>query len=73
LNHEEHVKDIDFITTLDGYVTWQLTGEKTTGIGDASGMFPIDEATHDYDAVMLAKFANLPEVKQYDWNIKDIL
>ena len=73
LNHEEHVKDIDFITTLDGYVTWQLTGEKTTGIGDASGMFPIDEATHDYDAVMLEKFANLPEVKQYDWDIKDIL
>lgn len=73
LNHEEHVKDVDFITTLDGYVTWQLTGEKTTGIGDASGMFPIDEATHDYDAVMLEKFANLPEVKQYDWDIKDIL
>lgn len=73
LNHEEHVKDISFITTLDGYVTWQLTGEKTTGIGDASGMFPIDEATHDYDAAMLDKFADLPEVKQFDWNIKDLL
>lgn len=73
LNHEEHVKDISFITTLDGYVTWQLTGEKTTGIGDASGMFPIDEATHDYDATMLDKFADLPEVKQFDWNIKDLL
>ena len=73
LNQEDHVKDLDFITTLDGYVTWQLTGEKTTGIGDASGMFPIDEATHDYDAHMLEQFASLPEVTQFDWQIKALL
>lgn len=73
LNKEDHVKDITFIDTLDGYVTWQLTGAKNTGIGDASGMFPIDEATHDYDEAMLAQFAALPEVAQYDWDIKDLL
>ena len=73
LNHEAHVKDLAFLTTLDGYVTWQLTGEKNTGIGDASGMFPIDEASHDYDAKMLAQFANLPEVAAFDWHIKDLL
>lgn len=73
LNQEDHVKDLAFITTLDGYVTWQLTGEKTTGIGDASGMFPIDEATHDYDARMLDQFTALPEVAQFDWQITALL
>src|SRR5699024_4573869 len=56
LNGEEHVKDIAFLTTLAGYVHWQLTGEKVLGIGDASGMFPIDSSTCDYDAAMLDSF-----------------
>ncbi len=73
LNHEDHVKKIDFITTLDGYVSWKLSGNKNTGIGDASGMFPIDEATKTYDTKMLKQFADLPEVAQYPWDIKDIL
>lgn len=73
LNQEDHVKDLDFMTTLDGYVTWKLTGEKTTGIGDASGMFPIDEATHDYNQAMLQKFSALPEVAAFDWKIEDVL
>ncbi|MGN1284845.1 MAG: FGGY family carbohydrate kinase, partial [Candidatus Limosilactobacillus intestinavium] len=73
LNHEDHVKQIDFITTLDGYVSWKLSGNKNTGIGDASGMFPIDEATKTYDTKMLKQFADLPEVAQYPWDIKDIL
>lgn len=73
LNQEEHVKDIDFITTLDGYVSWKLSGRKNTGIGDASGMFPIDEQIKNYDQTMLEKFAELPEVAQFNWNIKDIL
>ena len=47
LNKEEHVKDIDFITTLAGYVHWKLTGEKVLGVGDASGMFPIDSTTRN--------------------------
>lgn len=73
LNKEDHVKDIDFITTLDGYVSWKLSGNKNTGIGDASGMFPIDEATKNYDGKMLEQFASLPEVAQYPWNIREIL
>lgn len=73
LNHEDHVKDINFITTLDGYVTWKLSGNKVTGIGDASGMFPIDEQTKTYDQKMLQQFASLTEVQQFDWKIQDIL
>ena len=60
LNGEDHVRDIGFLTTLAGYVHWQLTGEKVLGIGDASGVFPIDSALCDYDAAMLALAAKLP-------------
>ena len=49
LNGEEHVKDIAFLTTLAGYIHWQLTGEKVMGVGEASGMFPIDSRKLDYD------------------------
>ncbi|MDO4680000.1 MAG: FGGY-family carbohydrate kinase [Aerococcus sp.] len=73
LNHEEHVKELAFFTTLSGYVTWQLTGEKTTGIGDASGIFPIDEATHNYNQAMLQQFQELPEVATFDWEISSLL
>ena len=59
LNGEEHVKDIAYLTTLAGYIHWKLTGEKVMGIGEASGMFPIDSETGDYDAVMLQKFLDL--------------
>ena len=59
LNKEEHVKDIDFITTLAGYVHWKLTGEKVLGVGDASGMFPIDSTTRNWNKEMLAKFDEL--------------
>ncbi|WP_456694228.1 FGGY family carbohydrate kinase, partial [Aerococcus urinaeequi] len=47
LNNEEHVPEVDFFTTLSGYVHWQLTGRKVLGVGDASGMFPIDPHTHN--------------------------
>lgn len=73
LNKEDHVEDIDFITTLDGYVSWRLSGNKNTGIGDASGMFPIDEEKKTYDEKMLEQFAGLPEVAKFNWNIKNIL
>ena len=56
LNGEEHVKDIAYLTTLAGYIHWQLTGEKVMGVGEASGMFPIDSAKLDYDEEMLQKF-----------------
>ena len=73
LNGEEHVKDIAFLTTLAGYVHWQLGGEKVLGIGDASGMFPIDEQTGTYDAAMMEAFDGLDEVKRYPWKLADIL
>lgn len=73
LNNEEHVKNISYITTLAGYVHYKLSGKKTVGIGDASGMFPIDSDINDYNQEMLEKFSNLETVKQFDWNIKDIL
>lgn len=56
LNNEPHVKDIAFITTLAGYVHWKLTGEKVLGIGDASGMFPIDSEHNVYDSGMMDTF-----------------
>ena len=59
LNGEEHVKEIAYLTTLAGYIHWMLTGEKVMGVGEASGMFPIDSETGDYDAVMLRKFLDL--------------
>ncbi|SEQ07266.1 xylulokinase [Microlunatus flavus] len=59
LDHEEHVGRVAFVTTLAGYVHWRLTGEKVIGVGDASGMFPIDAETHGYDERMLAQFDEL--------------
>lgn len=73
LNEEAHVKDIAFLTTLAGYVHWKLTGEKVLGVGDASGVFPIDSATNDYDAGMIAKFNALIEKKNYPWKFTDLL
>ncbi|MCD8363278.1 MAG: FGGY-family carbohydrate kinase [Lachnospiraceae bacterium] len=73
LNREPHVKDVDFLTTLDGYVHWQLTGEKVLGVGSASGMFPIDSATKNYDATMIQKFDRLASSEGYSWKIGDLL
>ena len=73
LNNEEHVKDIDFLTTLAGYIHWQITGQKVLGIGDASGMLPIDPNTRDYSAPMVEKFNNLISSKGYNWTLLDIL
>lgn len=73
LNGEEHVKDVDFFTTLSGYIHWQLTGEKVLGVGDASGMFPIDSETKDYNARMIGQFDELVSDKGFPWKLKDIL
>ncbi|WP_258806376.1 xylulokinase [Pseudarthrobacter sp. NS4] len=56
LDQEPHVPQIDFMTTLAGYVHWRLTSRKVLGVGDASGMFPIDSATHDYDAALMKRY-----------------
>ena len=73
IDGESHVKDIDFLTTLAGYVHWQLTGERVLGIGDASGMLPIDSNTNNYDAEMVQKFDDLIASKELGWKIEDIL
>ena len=72
LQNEHHVKDIAYITTLAGYVHWKLSGEKNIGVGDASGMFPID-SDGQFDQTCLRKFSSLEKVKQYPWQIEDIL
>ena len=73
LDNEEHVGDIDFLTTLAGFIHWQLTGKKVLGIGDASGMIPIDPETKQYSADMVEKFDNLIAPKGFSWKLLDIL
>lgn len=73
LNKEEHVKDIDFVTTLAGYVHYKMTGRKVLGVGDASGMFPIDSSTGDYDKDMVAKFDKLIAPCGFGWNLLGVL
>ncbi len=73
LNKEEHVNSIDYLTTLAGYVHWQITGNKVLGIGDASGMLPIDPATKNYSATMVDKFDQLVAPYGFGWKLLDIL
>ena len=73
LNDESHVKDITFLTTLAGWIHYLLTGEKVLGVGDASGMMPIDSDTCTYDASMVSAFDNLIADKKFPWKLADIL
>lgn len=73
LNEESHVAQLDFVTTLAGYIHWQLTGEKTLGVGDASGVFPIDSDAMDYNEEMVKKFDALIADKKYSWKLRDVL
>ncbi len=73
LNDEAHVENIGYLTTLAGYIHWKLTGEKVLGVGDASGMLPIDPATGNYRADMVEKFEKLVAPKKYRWKLHDIL
>lgn len=73
LNNEEHVPYIDFITTLAGYIHYRLSGKRVMGVGEASGMFPIDSDKKDYNAVMLNQFSQLIKDKGYNWDIQKIL
>ena len=72
LNKEPHVKDLHYVATLDAYVHWILTGNRVTGVGDASGMFPIDPKTCDYDESMLQKFDALAKEDGYTWNLRNL-
>lgn len=73
LSGEEHVKNITFFTTLAGYIHWKLSGEKVLGVGEASGMFPIDSGICDFDQKMLAQFDDLVADRGFGWRLKDIL
>ncbi|QTL48051.1 FGGY-family carbohydrate kinase [Priestia aryabhattai] len=73
INQEKHLPRIDYMTTLAGYIHWLLTGSKSLGIGDASGMFPIDERTQNYSEAMMKQFDDLICHKGYPWQLSDIL
>ena len=73
LNGEEHVKDIDYIATLEAYVHWKLTGKRVLGIGDAAGMFPIDTTKSDYNQEMVDKFDELVAPYGFSWKLRDIM
>lgn len=73
LNKEEHVKDIDYMTTLEAYVHWKLTGQRVLGIGDAAGMFPIDSDALDYNEEMVQKFDALVAPYGFPWKFREIM
>jgi len=73
LNKEPHVKDISHQTTLEGYVHWKLTGQKVLGVGEASGMFPIDSKTNDYDKTRIEQFNGLLKAEKISWTLQDLL
>lgn len=73
LKQEEHVRKMDYFTTLAGYVHWKLTGKKVLGIGDASGMFPVDSITKKYNRIMVDKFNDLVDGYDYPWTLDAIL
>lgn len=73
LNQEEHVADIRFITTLSGYIHWKLTGKKVLGVGDASGMFPIDLESKKFNQKMIDQLSETISSKRYPWKLGDIL
>ena len=73
LNGEEHVKDIDYMCTLEAYVHRMLTGKRVLGIGDAAGMFPVDSEKKDYNQEMVEKFDKLVESYGFPWKLRDIM
>mgnify|MGYP005752040229 FL=1 len=73
LKKEEHVSRIRFMTTLEGYVHWKLTGEKVLGVGEVAGMFPFDRKTKNYDEKCMDLFDQLTEPYGFPWKIRDIL
>jgi sugar (pentulose or hexulose) kinase len=73
LNKEPHIKDISHLTTLAGYVHWKLTGQKVLGVGEASGMFPIDSQTKDYDTRKIEQFNECLKTEGIPWTLQEIL
>ena len=73
LNQDLHIHEISHLTTLAGYVHWQLTGQKVLGVGEASGVFPIDSQSNNYDEQMLKQFNQRLEAENIAWKLQDIL
>lgn len=73
LNKEAHVREIDYLVTLEGYVHWKLTGKRVLGIGDCAGMFPVDSSTKDFYERMIGQFDELTASEQLPWKLRDIL
>lgn len=73
LNEESHIKDISYLTTLAGYVHWKLTGQKVLGVGEASGMFPIDSKINNFDKHMIELFNEQLNPEIISWKLQDIL
>ncbi|HJR81597.1 MAG TPA: FGGY family carbohydrate kinase, partial [Anaerolineales bacterium] len=73
LNKEPHVKDISYLTTLAGFVHWKLTGQKVLGVGEASGMFPIDSKTNHYDERKIEQFNECLKAENISWKLQDVL
>jgi sugar (pentulose or hexulose) kinase len=73
LNKEPHVKDISYLTTLEGYVHWKLTGQKVLGVGEGSGMFPVDSKINNYDERKIEQFNELLKAENIPWKLQDIL
>ncbi len=73
LNGEPHVDSVRYITTLSGYVHWKLTGEKVLGIGDASGMFPIDSDAKQFDAGMIEKLEQKLADRNFSWKVSEVM
>jgi sugar (pentulose or hexulose) kinase len=73
LNHEEHIEDIRFLTTLAGYIHWKLTGQKVLGVGEASGVFPIDLNTKNYNQLMINQFNELVAANNIPWKLENVL
>nr|WP_288828114.1 FGGY-family carbohydrate kinase [uncultured Clostridium sp.] len=73
LNGEDHVSDIDYLITLEGYVHWKLTGKRVLGIGDCAGMFPVDSQTKDFNKHMISQFDELISDRNLPWKLRDIM
>ena len=73
LNGEDHISRIAHLTTLAGYIHWQLTGQWVLGVGDASGVFPIGDDRRDYDQDMVNQFDQLIAGVEHAWSLRDIL
>lgn len=73
LNKEEHVSSVAYFTTLAGYIHWKLTGQQVLGVGEASGMFPIDISTKDFDKKMMGQFDELIAGEGFSWKLEDII